>query len=651
MLRSMRGCSQTIFGAALCALQLAICIVPAPAQESQRDEEWMPGQPESSRPVNVGMILFDKNLNTYNWLGRLLIDTSAGSTRIGANALYLSNIISVAAGPTLNRTLESTQQSLTLNLGQPIDEFFGTKAQWSSLVYTDNKGIGLSNASNHSILGGVIFNPMRFLSVSPMVGYRWDSQSDIRDHGVSWEVSALTRDLDLDGYWVKGRGQIHRDALDPRTLERDSAVLDVQKFYGALTHDSLQMNYTNSRQEFYLSNDSTIEKRTERVFSFANLIVYDLDRTLLAGLFVNIGNRVLDKGVRQTYPNAASRLNFDTKIDEFRIDAYAQMMYQSESRRAYGILRFGYNERSESHRALLPDGASLGMQILHAERNRQEQTKDNLARRLVLAGSFSFPLSSSDRCYVEASGNTLRYDTPSLDNLEDRDELLVAMSISTTHQVSRFLRLDLRVDGTMSHLVYLLKERSANNNINRVLRFVPTTVIQPTSWFVTRNTFEVLANYTVYDFEQQAALARSFSYRQFAWLDSTSIDLTQRIGADFFAYLKVYERGLLRWEEFTERTENSFIDRTFASQIRFSPDSSVIFAVGLKYFSQTRYVYAPVVKQLDSFISSSGPTCDIIWKIGPHSQLRFRGWYERRKLEGSSTQSMANMTLNLLVHL
>jgi hypothetical protein len=44
--------------------------------------------------------------------------------------------------------------------------------------------------------------------------------------------------------------------------------------------------------------------------------------------------------------------------------------------------------------------------------------------------------------------------------------------------------------------------------------------------------FEVLANYTVYDYEQKL-LWRGFSYRQFSWVDSTRIDLAHNIGLDF----------------------------------------------------------------------------------------------------------------------
>ena len=105
----------------------------------------------------------------------------------------------------------------------------------------------------------------------------------------------------------------------------------------------------------------------------------------------------------------------------------------------------------------------------------------------------------------------LRYDTPSDQNLEDRDELLVALTLSTWHSVSRSLELGVVLDGTVDHLVYLLKERSANNNYNRVLRLSPRTIYRPAPWLYSLNAFEVLANYPVYDFEQQLPSVKSFS--------------------------------------------------------------------------------------------------------------------------------------------
>ena len=163
--------------------------------------------------------------------------------------------------------------------------------------------------------------------------------------------------------------------------------------------------------------------------------------------------------------------------------------------------------------------------------------------------------------------------------------------------------------------------------------------------------FEVLANYTVYKFEDQLAIARSFSYRQFAWLDSTTVDLTGRIGLDFFAYFKIYERGQLDWEEFTERLESSFLDRTLALQLRYQPGAQLLLAVGFQYFSQSRYSHEEGTRSLASFLRTVGPTCLVAWEVGRHGRIDFRGWYEQRTLADGSTRTQPSMTLNLLVSL
>jgi len=140
---------------------------------------------------------------------------------------------------------------------------------------------------------------------------------------------------------------------------------------------------------------------------------------------------------------------------------------------------------------------------------------------------------------------------------------------------------------------------------------------------------------------------RSFSYRQFGWIDSTSLEITRNIGLDFFVYLKLYDRGQLNWKEFTERRENSFVDKTYALQARYSPEPGTVFALGIRYFSQSRYTYNGDDRTLDSFLRSFGPTCLIVWRLNRFSELGLKGWYEQRRLGDGVAKSLANMTMNI----
>lgn len=635
--------------ASMSALLLPLGLLLARAQETQRTADISPQAPDSLLHRNGAGMYFDRNLDTYNWMGRLVVDTAAMGTRIALNELYTSNVILVDAGSGGRKKLETNQQNLLLRLMHPVATDLSALVQWSSLVYSDRKSVGLNNASIHSVLGGFEFVPVPFVALTPMLGYRWDNQTDMQDRGLTTYIAAQTRGIDLDGTQLVGAAQYRKDHLDPRTLDSHFARLGAQKYFSATMRDSIDIGVYHTRREFYALADSNIESRLDNVFSFTNLLDYDVDRNLLATLFLTINSRGLDKDYRRTAVAPPPGPVFGTRIEEFRLETFLQASYRSTDNRSAGSLRLSYGERNESHRAKPVPNASPGILALYNERNRQEQTKDNFARRSSLAGMVSFPLSLSDRVAIAGTASILRYDTPSDLNYEDRDELLVSASIATTHRVTRTFDVAVTLDGNLSHLVYLLKERSANNNINRVLRLSPRTTFRPAGFFTTTNGFEVLANYTVYDFEEQTTLVRSFSYRQFGWIDSTTVQFTDRLALDFFLYLKLYERGQLRWSEFTERLENSFADQTYAAQLRFSPGPEAVFAVGLQYFSQTRYSYTGAIRTIASFLRSFGPTCTILWDVGNHGQLSLRGWYENRKQPDGTSRTLGNMSMTLLL--
>ncbi len=605
---------------------------------------------DSVARTNSALILFDRNLNTYNWIGRLLVDTSFGGSSVRIIQNYTTNIIQVDAGAAGRKRLASNQENLNLGFGQKVNDNLGLQFRWSSLVYSDDKAVGLSNASGHSALGGLDVTPIPFLTVTPLVGYRWDNQGAIRDRGMSFLVAGELREVDLDGYRVLGSGQFQEDRLNPRSLANHFGRVGIQKSFSGGTRDSLEIGFNRLKREFYAVADSVIESRVDNVFSFTNLLDYEVGGGLLASLFVSVSSRGLDKDLRTVLGESPQQPAFNTRIEEFRLDTYFQAQYRSPDGGAAGQVKVGYTERNEAHSAKPMADQTPAQTVLFNERDKQEKTKDNFARRTALSGLLTLPLSSSDRLTVSGGAGILRYDTPSSLNVEDRDELLVVGSLATSHRVSSALELGITLDGTISHTVYLLKERSANNSINRILRLGPRTLVRPASFLTSANMFEVLANYTVYDFEQQVAEARSFSYRQFAWVDSTVIRVTERVGLHFFSYIKLYERGQLNWREFTERTENAFSDQTYALQLRFSPSAAVIFAVGMQYYSQSRYRFEGSEKRLDTFQRSIGPTCLLSYDLGMAGQLNFRGWYESRRLTDGTLRALASMTMTVLLN-
>jgi hypothetical protein len=633
-------------------LILVLALGTSPLLAQERQEESTLFIPDSLQSRNSLTVVFDRNLNTYNWLDRIVLDTTVAGLSLSLRQQFLSNIIRTTPVPSTGpSTLISDQNSMVLAVQRPLTQRVDLQTEWSSLIYDDARGVGLSSSSFHSVLGGLGFRPLPEIALSSLGGYRWDNQGTNRDRGPALQLTGALRGLDLNGYRFGGQAQLHTDFVEPRRLEDHYAELGMQKQFLGLTRDSLRGGFFHRRREFYTNADSAIESRIEQIVALGNILDYEIVPFTLARVFFSVAKRGLDKDTRSLPGFVPGEVVFDTRIDEFRLSTFLEILHRSPDGRTTLAARLAYSERDESHQAKLPSGAPPNVAILWAQRNRQEQTKDNLARRTSLSGDLHLPLSLSDGLSVSGTASVLRYDTPSAQNVEDRDELLLALGISTQHRLSRVLDLEVSLEATQSHLVYLLKERSANNNTNTVLRISPLVTYHPSPVFRTVNQFEVLANYTVYDFEDQLAIARSFSYRQFTWLDSSAVDFTSRVGLDFFAYFKIYERGQLDWGEFTERLESSFLDRTLAVQLRFQPGSQLLFGVGFRYFSQSQHRHELGTRSLASFLRTIGPTCLVAWDVGRHSRIDFRGWYEERTLADGSTRTQPSMTLNLLVSL
>ncbi len=176
---------------------------------------------------------------------------------------------------------------------------------------------------------------------------------------------------------------------------------------------------------------------------------------------------------------------------------------------------------------------------------------------------------------------------------------------------------------------------------------MPELTYRPNRSFRMVNTFEVLANYTVFDFESVIPAVKSYSYRQVAFLDSTSYDMTERVGIDLFGYVRIFERGELRWTGFAERPLQRIEEVTFSPQLRYSDRERWMFAVGFRSFAQKRFTYAGSQRKFESTFLSAGPTTQITFRLSHGSTVEIRGWKEYQRQAGGVIREFSNMTMNV----
>jgi len=256
-------------------------------------------------------------------------------------------------------------------------------------------------------------------------------------------------------------------------------------------------------------------------------------------------------------------------------------------------------------------------------------------------------VSPSDEISLESSAGILRYDTPDTLNNDDRDELLINIAGRELHRWNEYLQISVSLEATLSHIVYLFSERSANNNWNRIFRFSPELIYTPSKAMRMVNTFAVLANYTVYDFETIVPSVKSYSYREFAYLDTTSYDMSSQIGLDVMLEARLYERGELQWKQFTERPQQYFREVTFSPSLRYTMESRLVCAVGFRSFAQNRFRYDGTKRVPDGNFLSYGPTTTVSLTLSASSRLDIQGWKEFQKETSLPTREVSNVMMSV----
>ena len=599
---------------------------------------------------NQTSIGFERNLNTYFWKGTTYYEGSVGDWDIRLRELFRSTLIQT------HQKFIKDEQNFALVVARKLTEKVGMQFDASSLVLSDNRAIGINRASIHSGLVGLRFQLDKIGTIIPSVGVKSDNQTGQKDNGLSYRIASQIGELDLSGYKTNFYGRFSEDRITPRKGESHTAALFIEKSFLQQTKDSLGVQFFRNRRDFYFPADSlvassfgvsnNIEQRIEEIVDVTNQLQYGAGGNLSFTINTSLYRRGIAKNIN--YKTFASPLGslFDTKISEFKLDAFIQGQYQSD--RMNASLRFGYGERDEDHQPKSFTGADRNRFEL---RQTSERRKNNSTQRTALIGSAQVAVTPENLLSLSGFASLLRYDTPSTENTDDRDELLMIFGFSDRQRLGNNLTFSLSADAVLNHIVYLFSDRSANNNWNRVFRLSPRIEYRPNPKLRTTNAFEVLANYTVYDFENQVFSVRSFSFRQLSFIDSTTYQLSRRVALDLSARVKLYERGQLSWREFKERPVNYFDDRTYWGQFRYTPKANLTVAVGFRYFSLTRFRYDVRERVFDSRLVNYGPTCLFEWSMNRDTRLFITGWYEVQAQSGGPSESVSNVAMSIILGL
>ncbi len=602
--------------------------------------------PNQLPDTNKASIRVERNVYTYLW------NTNAQYS-YNDSAFYLSLKDQFNSSFIRSRFRSfRDEQNFWLTVSKKISQEFSLASEAQSFVLSDNQTLGTSNAGIHSGVVGITYRPVERISLTPLLGMRYDKQQLEEDRGMNYRLYTTVDPFEFSEYRASMTGHFNQSDAGKRTFKNNGAEVDVVANFTEGSTDSVRVRWISNRNDFYIPADSSvirgfgvssnIRSRNEQLWGVSNLLRYGFGNGFDIRLSVNVETRTIANAFRYRNLSEINSILFNTTVQELRLDGGFDLNYQSSS--ALATIGLQLNERDEKHLLEQITGVDDIVQDL---RSRQESKLDNTALRSTIYSNVSSALSSADNLSFAGSLSVLQYDTPDSLNTDDRDELLLNLSLKERRTFSSVFHAAITVEATLSHIVYLKRDKSANNNWNRIFRLSPEMTYTPSKFFTMFNAFEVLANYTVFDFESLVPSVKSYSYRQVAFLDSTSYDMTTTVGIDLFAHVRIYERGELHWEEFSERPLQRIEEVTFSPQVRYTFNGQWSFAAGFRSFAQKRFRYVNTSRQYESTFLSAGPTTNIRITLSSSSLIEIRGWKEFQRFNGGRIQEFSNVMMNV----
>ncbi len=553
----------------------------------------------------------DNGILSASFVSRFNFNNSSGKINYYLKNYYSSAVTKLSTN--FYRDFENVKAGVGYKLNNDLTAF----VNYTGMLFSDDKNIQLKGASSSLFsLSGIYekaFSSYAFNS-NVSAGYKLEKQIGELNRGMSLAGEFNLDNLFISDFFVDGQLKLGYENLDPRKKNLVVSRLYFDKSFNEnLARNEFEGFFSRIRKDFYFPADAgtksqfgaenNIEKRTESIFRAFDRFDYIISDN--AQFFINVNpyyRSIIKENLYIPKITTASPSIYDTRIEELSIAGDVSLLLDFEKFNFQ--LKASYSERDEKYFLMNPGRIAS---IFVKEKELLESSKNNHSSRFKLDGNIYYSPVFSNRFELSASSSILKYDTPSDANSDDRDELNFIVYLGHRYNNLDNFILTTSVDLNLYHTVYVFSQKSANNNWNRVLRFTTRNFFSPFEGLKTVNTFSVLANYTVYDFEDIVSSVRSYSFRQLNLKDSTILRFTDALGMDIYGEIKLYERGELNWNAFSQRPLNYFEDKIINSQLNYFFNKFVIVSGGFKFFEQRRFNYSEGERIFDTYIRTYGP--------------------------------------------
>ncbi len=533
-------------------IPLSLLIHFLPAQDSTAY------QPDPKPVFNSEFI---KQAITWNWQSRFIMADSLGSVwHWQVRDFFRSYLISPSSNSRQEKDEHTFGGTFSYTKGW-LNPGLYVKSWYQSDQQTRVK----NQYANHAL--GIRLNA-RYLQ--PYLGYQQSVNRSITDWG--WDTgfrSALPR-LALGSYHARLNLASDYDLYAKRQNYDNRLAASIQTRFSAYSGDSLSFDYTETSKQYY--SGSAIEHVKIFNRTWQNRLFYFLSFKDKITLNTKVQSRDI------SYFNGRNILLLENNMQYRHTGTELQLL--------------------------------LGLRTGDETQDNAGIRTDSRARQTALRLAADYRLSERQQLGLDLAFAKLQYDTPdSIINNDDRDEQRFVLQANYRYRVSPLLTLSWRAYAFFFHQIYIFAEQSINNSWNRVYK------LNPRVDFVNRNirnslSTQVLANYTVYDFETNAEQIRSYVFRKYTVSDSLSYRLFGEQYAGAHVRVELEDKGSFFQEDFSQQVLQSY--RSEFYNIFLLNNHFLFFRVmaGYTYYRREEWRHIPKKRKSRSIVNR-GPYINV----------------------------------------
>lgn len=598
-------------------------------------------QPQLEETLFLNNIGFEQNFNIYKWrYGFRYQKQVHPKGLLSIREDFTSSLLRVRQ----NEKKWKDDQSFLIDYNWHFSTKLIGTLKTSSLFFSDK----LSDITNDikTSFGniGLQYKPVNIVKIESILGYKFDVRYDQTDHGAMYGFNVNTPYLNLSEYYNKFDFSLQGEDFGSRENRDLNFRYCVNKDFYTDTSDSLVISYTKKRRDNYNSGDGNI------------LYIESLYQDI-ANIFHTLRYRVSDIVKLQVKSDFTSRKTQVSKLDtpgttESRakrdISSFNEISLRLSTDRLQESIRLSYS--TQNQKTEVPDSLkSSPFSFLFSY-----VSPDFKSSRLTLSNVLNYSFFKRDTLFSNFGISLFRYDTPEELNFDDRDELRINASLSEVHYFSPILKLRLNASVNLKHLVFIFGEKSANNNWMRIFRLNPEITYRPDNKFKWYQSYEVLANYVDYDFEEQfnPIDIRSYVFRKFTMLHLINREINKKMSINVNYKLELEENGKFIWDKWTEvliATRNNHYSKIYLNYEIFS---GATVSLGGVFYKRTEQYHitdnstGSARSSLNDYISY-GPSLEVNYH--PHSKLLFTFTGTRRKIDRVNQNSyfISNITMDM----